>query len=303
MRLEAWDNAFIKANREYLDNYFSKNLIRDKTSNITKSLRILKGFGVKGLVRKIQKKAKPAAQYISNRQEEMEWPIQWDKKKIAVYTAIIGKYDKLEEPEFVSPYCDYFIFTDTKIPDGSIWKKRNLPTSKEYLALNNYQRAKYFKIFPHKLFPEYDYSIWIDGNITIIGDLTPFVDRMGTKSMAEFKHPNNNCIYEEAYSIVSQGKAQGPEVRKQIEEYKKEGFPAHYGLFENSFIVREHNNKKCICLMDMWWEQMKQFTWRDQLSLSYVLWKSGYGIEFEEVLGPCWRWNPRLRQNDHIKKG
>lgn len=300
MSQETWDNALIKTNREYLDNYYQNNMGKDKDSIITKSLRVLKGFGIKGFIEKVQKKAKTDTQYMSNYDEELCKPIQWGKKKIAVYTAIIGKYDKLEEPKFVSPYCDYFIFTDADIPTNSVWKKRDLPTTKEYLKLGNYQRAKYFKIFPHKLFPEYDYSIWVDGNITIIGDLAPFVDRMRNKAMAEFKHPNNDCIYDEAYSIVSQGKAQGKAVRKQIEQYKKDGFPAHYGLFENSFIVREHNDERCIRLMNMWWKQMEQFTWRDQLSLSYVLWKSGYGIDFEEILGPCWRWNPRLRQNNHI---
>lgn len=300
MPQETWDNDIVKANREYLDYYYDNNRGKDKTSNIIKSIRIIKGFGIKGLIDKIQKKTVTTTRYISNHEEEKCPQVRWEKKKIAVYTAIIGKYDTLEEPKFVSPYCDYFIFTDADVPTKSIWKKRSLPTSKDYLELNNYQRAKYFKIFPHKLFSEYDYTIWVDGNITIMGDLVPFVDRMGSKAMAEFKHPNNDCIYEEAYSIVSQGKSQGHDVRKQIEQYKKEGFPVHYGLFENSFIVRKHNSEKCIYLMDMWWNQMKQYTWRDQLSLSYVLWKSGFGMEFEEILGPCWRWNPRLRQNDHI---
>ena len=300
MSQETWDNALIKDNREYLDNYYSNNMGRDNTSNVIKSLRVLKGFGIGGFVDKVKKKVGASTQYISNREEEICQPIRWTQKKVAVYTAIIGKYDKLEEPKFVSPYCDYFIFTDAEVPDNSTWKKRCLPTTREYLELGNYQRAKYFKIFPHKLFPQYDYSIWVDGNITIVGDLIPFINRMGNKSMAEFKHPNNDCAYNEAYSIVSQGKAQGYEVRRQIEQYRKEGFPDHYGLFENSFIIRKHNDEKCIQLMDMWWNQMKQFTWRDQLSLSYVLWKSGFGMEFEEVLGPCWRWNPRLRQNDHI---
>ena len=296
---EQWDNDLVKKNREYLDCYYKSNKRQDNLSNFTKSIRVLKAFGIRGVIKKMRKKVTLTKQYISNHEEEVCPPIKWKKKKIAVYTAIIGKYDRLTEPKFVSPFCDYYIFCDAEIPETSIWKKRDLPTDEKYLNLNNYQRAKYFKIFPHIFFPDYDYSIWVDGNITIVGDLAPFVERMGDKVMAEFQHPNNDCIYDEAFSIVSQGKAQGSEVRKQIRQYKKENFPAHYGLFENSFIVRAHNDENCICLMDMWWDQMQKFTWRDQLSLSYVLWKSGLGIDFEKSLGPCWRWNPRLCQNDH----
>lgn len=175
-----------------------------------------------------------------------------------------------------------------------------MPSDISYEQLGNYQKAKYFKIFPHKLFPEYDYSIWVDGNISLYGDLAPFVERMEGKYIAEFEHPNNNCIYEEAYSIVSQGKARGRDVRKQIELYRAEGFPANYGLLENSLIVRQHHNLNCVELMEAWWNEMLRHSWRDQLSLSYVLWKKGQTFDEVKILGPCWRWNPRLRQNNHI---
>lgn len=32
--------------------------------------------------------------------------------------------------------------------------------------------------------------------------------------------------------------------------------------------------------MEKWWEQIKNFSKRDQLSLSYVLWKTGYKIKY-----------------------
>ena len=31
----------------------------------------------------------------------------------------------------------------------------------------------------------------------------------------------------------------------QMDEYKKNGFPVHYGLFENSILVRKHDDQFC----------------------------------------------------------
>ena len=41
------------------------------------------------------------------------------RKKIAVYTCIVGEYDKLLEPLSISPDCDYYIISDRKIGRAS----------------------------------------------------------------------------------------------------------------------------------------------------------------------------------------
>ena len=297
---KAADSLLIKENRYYLDKYYSKGIPKGGIRLMTKSIRIIRTFGVLGLLKKLQKKASKGKKYFSDTFEEEYPDVKTLKGRIAVYTAIIDRYDNLLEPKYISPHCDYFIFTDMEISSNSVWRKKDLPTDEYYISLGKYQKAKYFKIFPHKLFPDYDYSVWIDGNILIYGDLAPFVERMGDTFLAEFEHPTNNCVYDEAFSIVSQGKAPGKEVRKQISAYKTAGFPRHYGLLENSLIIRKHNNKLCIELMNEWWRQMVEHTWRDQLSLTYSMWKCGIGMENITVLGPCWRWNPRLRQCYHI---
>ena len=45
--------------------------------------------------------------------------------KIVVYTCIYGKYDSILEPLYYDPKCEYYIFTDQVIPEGSIWKKED----------------------------------------------------------------------------------------------------------------------------------------------------------------------------------
>jgi len=298
MKNNVSDYFLINENRKYLDSYYSNGIPSDNISKLRKSIRVLQTFGIAGVL-KILKKGK-SKNYISDTKEENCTEVKY-KKRVAIYTAIIGGYDKLQEPKYVSPFCDYYVFTDGEVSNESIWKKKKMVLSEEFKILGNYQKAKFLKVFPHILFPEYEYSIWLDGNIEIYGELIVFIDRMNNRFLAGFEHPSNDCIYDEAITIVSQGKAEGREVIRQIKGYKKQGFPEHYGLLENSFIIRKHNDKTCVNLMELWWEQMKEYTWRDQLSLTYSMWKCGIKLEDVTILGPCWRWNPRLRQYDHMR--
>ena len=80
----------------------------------------------------------------------------------------------------------------------------------------------------------------------------------------------------------------------QVNLYKEAGFPEKFGMREFSVIVRKHNNAECIKLMEQWWEQVNQYTMRDQISFPYVLWKSGRTISTIQLLGENWRWNPRF---------
>ena len=63
-------------------------------------------------------------------------------------------------------------------------------------------------------------------------------------------------------------------INPQIQRYREEGFPERYGLTQNNIIVRKHNTKECIDLMERWWKEVVNGSYRDQLSLMYVLWKS-----------------------------
>lgn len=220
--------------------------------------------------------------------------------RIAVYTSIFGNYDSLIQPLYKSEYCDYYAITDQDIPNNGIWKKIDTSKIDGFDELDNYQKSKYCKMFPHILFPEYEYSIWVDGNVQIVADVVPLVDRLEEERfMGTFGNPLHNCIYTEALYNIYQGYAKTSELEKQIEEYKKEGFPKNYGMREFSIIVRKHNESQCVKLMDKWWNQVNTYTMRDQISLPYILWKEGKTIDTIQLLGQNWRWNPRFMWYPH----
>ena len=45
-------------------------------------------------------------------------------------------------------------------------------------------------------------------------------------------------------------------------------------------MVRKHNKKDCIELMEKWWNEINNYSHRDQLSFNYIVWKLGIKIKY-----------------------
>lgn len=222
-----------------------------------------------------------------------------DVGKGVVYTAIYGKYDKLTEPLYVNPNMDYYAFTDQEIPEGSVWKKMELSSFPQLEKLDDYHRAKYFKLFPYEFFPEYDFSIWVDGNVKLVADIYPLAIMASNSAMATFENPHHDCIYTEGKYMVYYNRVNKKAIEKQVGDYCKDGFPAHYGMREFSIIYRNLHDEECYEMMKEWWHHCNIYTMRDQISLPYILWKHGKNIDYIKSLGENWRWNPRFIFKEH----
>ena len=77
-----------------------------------------------------------------------------------VYTSIFGNYDDNIEQK-LPPNWDWKCFTE----------KNSLS-----LYTDNNRNAKRFKILPHRYLSEYEYSIFIDGNMTVKGDIDELIE-------------------------------------------------------------------------------------------------------------------------------
>lgn len=220
--------------------------------------------------------------------------------KIVVYTSIFGGYDTILEPYYVSDMCDYFIITDQKVPEESVWKKITVENVDEFEKMDDYHKSKFCKMMPHILFPEYDYSIWVDGNVQIVADLVPLVDRMEDKTaMATFRNPLHDCIYTEKNFLICKNAANYEQLEAQVNLYRENGFPRHFGMREFSIIVRKHSDKLCQKLMKQWWKHVNEYTMRDQISFPYILWENRMNIDYIQLLGGNWRHNPRFISMQH----
>lgn len=194
------------------------------------------------------------------------------KNKLVVYTALFGNYDDLIEPKDKYEECDFICFTDQKHLTSDIWEIRLI---EECDLPSNMMNRKY-KILPHLFLNEYEWSLYVDANIAIVGNPLELANKYLSKyDMAVPKHFARDCVYEEAKECVILGKTKYDETQKQMNKYKNESFPKNFGLGENNILFRKHNSDNIIKLMNDWWNELNTQTKRDQLSLAYVLWKNG----------------------------
>ena len=59
--------------------------------------------------------------------------------------------------------------------------------------------------------------------------------------------------------------------------------PQNYGLAETNILYRNHS-QNIINLMEEWWEMIKNYSKRDQLSFTYILWKNGITLENKRIM-------------------
>jgi len=203
--------------------------------------------------------------------------------KIVVYTAIIGGYDILNEPLVKPPGVDFVCFTDRDIK-SKIWEIRKIFPLYE----DNTRTARKYKILPHRWFPEYDYSIWQDGNFQIVGE---FLEQITPIKMKVYDHTKcydkRNCIYEEANAIFALGQVPGKQfkdnpyiIKEQMNRYLSKGYPKDNGLLSSGILYRAHNNTSVIKVMEDWWTEIKYGSKRDQLSFNYSAWKNNFDFEY-----------------------
>lgn len=200
------------------------------------------------------------------------WNLKENKK--VVYTCITGGYDTLIDPKKTDECFDYVCFTDDKNLQSKVWEIRPMP--KDVEELDNCRKQRFVKINPHIVLPEYDLSIWVDGNIEIKDTLTDFVENNNKDGVSIFipKHPYRKCIYEESEACKRLKKDKDSIIDEQTNSYKKEGMPSNYGLPQSNIIIRKHHDETCIKLMEAWWYEVKNKSLRDQLSFTYALWKN-----------------------------
>lgn len=214
--------------------------------------------------------------------------VKCDKCKIAVYTCIFGNYDNLQKPLVEFDNVDYYIFTDNvkkyhKFQD--IYKV--IEISKELLKKGNIIANRYIKLHPIDFFGEYDYAIYLDGNVRVVSDIRDFIQYINQiTGIAMHLHRERKCIYEEAEVCKLLRRGNIKKIDEQMKKYRNEGFPQNFGMNEASIIVSDLKNKKSIKLLDKWYlEFLKSGSLRDQLAWPYILWKNNYRITDIGILG------------------
>lgn len=287
----------LRQSREYRTGLVLNEIIRDvknmRIYDLLSAIRRWKRGQKTKAIRSLQKNLIAQRAFVSTESN------YFSQERIAIYTAIFGTYDKINIPYCRPDNCDYYIFTDQDINRYSnVWKKKEINLS-ELDGLSNAQKNRYLKMHPHKLFPDYNYSIYVDGNVLIINDLTEYVNRLNDIGIGLHTHDARSCVYEELEAIAKSKRETTENIKAHIEHLHDQKMPINYGLLQCNVIVREHHNKICVNVMEQWWDEYIRYTKRDQVSLPYVLYKSGIKVKDVGMLGANIYINPSFRVLSH----
>ena len=221
--------------------------------------------------------------------------------KIAVYTAIYGKYDMLRlHPDI--PGVDFHCFTD----DPGLLSRQDWII---HLAPSNLPprlAAKWPKVLgpQHPPLDAYDVTLWVDANCDFVS--TNFVEEaltdLGPDGFALYRNPDLDCIYAQAITCIRGLPPEAaPVLLRQAARYYAENHPENWGFWACATMARRRSTKLDAAMRD-WWEALVSWPLhgkslpfglpRDQIDLSPVLRKheiQPLAWPHDQAKSPWWR--------------
>ena len=200
------------------------------------------------------------------------------KMKKVIYTVNLGKYDSIKNIPKQEGW-DYVNIIDWEITEEekkeTNWTFMMIPDFIKYMNVSIIKKQRFIKLHPHLFFKNYEISLYIDSIYILFGNIDNLIIRLLPPeiNIVMNEHRTRNKVSDEMKSVLSFKKEKIEVIQIIKERYKKNKFPDNLGLIETSFILRRHNEKDCINIMEKWWNEIKMYSHRDQLSICYVLWK------------------------------
>ncbi len=207
-------------------------------------------------------------------------------KKLAIYTVLTGDKEPLGDPLLhlrsyetdlkISLIC----FTDKPNLESKVWEIRWFDTH----SLPPEKSSRRPKILAYQYLSDYKYSLYID-NICELQRLPSSVDLVSSGKaecvFRAFKHNTRSFLIEEAFAIASLGYDDPKVLAQQMIEYDSlVSMDTITPLTTCTVLLREHNHPAVIKHSNMWWDQVLQFSKRDQMSFDYCRLKSEIDINY-----------------------
>ena len=221
--------------------------------------------------------------------------------KKAIYTCIIGSYDSLRQPCVQDNGYDFILFVakGTKKQDrNGVWQIREL----DYVGTDNVVTSRYPKLNPHKVLPEYEYTLWMDGNLAIIDEgfyrvvnekIAQGVDYAGVK------HPDKNCVYEDIEGCMHAMRDKPANIWRAAKFLVNLKFPRHYGMYENNIILRRTASEAVRSFNEEWWNLYLDYPRRDQFTAPVCLRDNGIPFIYLLPEGDCAKTSPWIEYIEH----
>jgi hypothetical protein len=214
-----------------------------------------------------------------------------------IFTAIIGDYDNLTTTTYSKlSNWDYICFTDNENIKSDFWRVIYMSNISENM-LQNVKLARYFKTNFYKYLSSYKNLMWIDARITLINDINEYLKNLKNNDIVFLKHPDASSIAEEFVRVLK-GNIEKEEIIELLKtRYAEFDYKYDNGLI-SSGVMLFNNNERVVKFFNEWWNEIDNYSHRDQLSANFVLWRNP-NIKYIMIGGMINKYFKQLPRNTH----
>lgn len=219
--------------------------------------------------------------------------------RVALITACYGAYDPIRDLPDTHGFDHAICVTDRADLVGAGWEAFVEPRDGHPRLA-----AKRPKMMPW-LYTDADAAIWIDASFQITSPrLRWWVDQhLAREDFIVWRHPEGRIDFADEAAICQDWpKYRDYDIRGQVRSYLADGMPRNWGLFACG-TVGWRFTPKVKRLGVLWHEEQERWSIQDQVSLPYLLWRTGlpFGLwQGNEYDNPYLRlrWDERPRPQD-----
>jgi hypothetical protein len=223
------------------------------------------------------------------------------RPRTVVYSAVFGGYDPVMPVVTATPDADFVLLTDVARRVPAPWIVRTVDVG--VAGADPRMKNRWCKMHATELFPDHDLSMYVDGHLQLLGDLTPLL-RDFTASGAPIglmPHPKSFSAEHEVARSLQSGRISAEQQAaiwpEQRERHRAAGFQDDLGVFFAAFVLRDHSLQAAADIEAAWWEEWVRGVRRDQVALPFALWQTGTD-PFRIPLD--WTLEPYFRHWDHL---
>ena len=199
-----------------------------------------------------------------------------------VYTCLFGFSEHFNDFRYRRDGIDFICFTDDPTLRSKFWSMRLVPRRE----LDPARMAKRIKALPHRVLPEYDWSLYIDNTVRLKVAPAQLFDELlapAASPLVCFRHPERDCVYQEAEEVIALGFDDPERVREQMRVYRTLAYPANNGLAKTAFLLRRHHDPALAPVLERWHQQVLRHSKRDQLSFNPVTWCERFEVGYLDL--------------------
>lgn len=193
---------------------------------------------------------------------------------VVVYTTVLGTTDPLR-PCLPRPGVRYLVFADRDVHVVPYTCIRV-----DVGALGARLASRQLKILAnHPALLESPVTLWHDAAFQLrCHPLTLAQQSLNGHDVVAFRHPHRTQIADEAEAIAKLGYMPAAVLQAQVASYTAAGF-TQSAITSTGFCLRRRT-PAVEAWQAVWWAEVAQWGWRDQMSVDYALWRTGQSVTY-----------------------